>query len=163
MRAVPLLSTQNMRGMILFGYDNCSTMKLPGWLTYAMLCIIAWGTWGFVAKLGADRLSPGPLQILATIGAIPLALLALVQRRMRLEKDARGIAYGILNGLLSGLGLLAYYAAVSRGKVSVVGPVTSLFPLLTVVLAFAFLRERLNRVQVVGAALSIVAIAIFSL
>jgi transporter family protein len=137
-------------------------MKLSRWLTYALLCIIAWGTWGFVAKLGADRIAPGPLQILATAGTLPLALLAFVQLRMRLEKDGRGITYGVLNGVLSGIGLLAYYAAASRGKVSVVGPVTSLYPLLTVLLAFIFLRERLNRVQVVGVALSLVAIAIFS-
>ena len=137
-------------------------MKLSRWLTYALLCIISWGAWGFIAKLGADRIAPGPLQILATAGTLPLALLAFVQLRMRLEKDARGIAYGILNGVLSGIGLLAYYAAASRGKVSVVGPVTSLYPLLTVLLAFIFLRERLNRVQAVGVALSLVAIAIFS-
>ncbi len=138
-------------------------VKLPRWLAYALLCMFVWGTWGFVAKLGADRISPRPLQVLATAGAIPLALLALVQRRMRLEKDARGITYGILNGVLSGIGLIAYYAAASRGKVSVVGPVTSLFPLLTVILAFIFLRERLNRLQVAGVALSLVAIAIFSI
>jgi transporter family protein len=137
-------------------------MRLPRWLTYALLCIIAWGTWGFVAKLGADKIAPGPLQILATAGTFPLALLAFLQLRMRLEKDVRGISYGVLNGLLSGIGLLAYYAAVSRGKVSVVGPVTSLFPLLTVVLAFIFLRERLNRMQMAGVALSLVAIVIFS-
>jgi transporter family protein len=137
-------------------------MRLSRWLTYALLCIVAWGTWGFVAKLGADRIAPGPLQILATAGTLPLALLAFVQLRMRLEKDAKGISYGIANGVLSGVGLLAYYAAVSRGKVSVVGPVTSLFPLLTVALAFVFLRERLNRVQIAGVALSLVAIAIFS-
>ena len=137
-------------------------MRLARWLTYALLCIIAWGTWGFVAKLGADQIAPGPLQILATAGTLPLALVAFLQPRMRLEKDGRGITYGILNGVLSGIGLLAYYAAVSRGKVSVVGPVTSLFPLLTVGLAFIFLRERLNRVQVAGVALSLVAIAIFS-
>ena len=137
-------------------------MRLSRWLTYALLCIVAWGTWGFVAKLGAGRIAPGTLQILATAGTLPLALLAFVQLRMRLEKDAKGISYGIANGVLSGVGLLAYYAAVSRGKVSVVGPVTSLFPLLTVALAFVFLRERLNRVQIAGVALSLVAIAIFS-
>ena len=137
-------------------------MKLPPWLTYALFCIVAWGTWGFVAKLGADRIAPGPLQILATVGMLPLGSLALFQRRMRLEKDALGITYGILNGVLSGIGLLAYYAAVSRGKVSVVGPVTSLFPLLTVILAFIVLRERLNKIQAAGVALSLVAIAIFS-
>lgn len=137
-------------------------MRVPRWLAYALLCILSWGMWGFVAKLGADRIAPGPLHILATAGTIPLALLAFFQLRMRLERDARGITYGIANGVLSGIGLLAYYAAASRGKVSVVGPVTSLFPVLTVALAFLFLRERLNRVQVAGVALSLVAIAIFS-
>ena len=137
-------------------------MRPPRWLTYALLCIIAWGTWGFVAKLGADKIAPGPLQILATAGTLPLALMAFIQLRLRLEKDVRGISYGILNGVLSGIGLLAYYAAVSRGKVAVVGPVTSLFPLLTVVLAFFLLRERLSRTQMVGVALSLVAIGIFS-
>jgi len=115
-----------------------------------------------VAKLGADKIAPGPLQILATAGTLPLALMAFIQLRLRLEKDVRGISYGILNGVLSGIGLLAYYAAVSRGKVAVVGPVTSLFPLLTVVLAFFLLRERLSRTQMVGVALSLVAIGIFS-
>jgi hypothetical protein len=71
-------------------------VRLSRWLTYSLLCIIAWGTWGFVAKLGADRIAPGPLQILATIGMVPLGLLAFVQRRMRLEKDGLGITYGIL-------------------------------------------------------------------
>jgi bacterial/archaeal transporter family protein len=137
-------------------------MKLPRWLMYALLCMVSWGIWGFVAKLGADKIAPGPLQILATAGTFPLALLAFLQLRMRLEKDVSGITYGILNGVLSGIGLLAYYAAASRGKVSVVGPVTSLFPLLTVGLAFLILRERLNAVQMGGVALSLVAIAIFS-
>jgi bacterial/archaeal transporter family protein len=137
-------------------------VRLPRWLAYALLSIAAWGMWGFVAKLGADRIAPGPLQILATVGIFPLALLAFFQLHMRLEKDARGITYGIANGVLSGIGLLAYYAAANRGKVSVVGPVTSLFPLLTVILAFIFLRERLNRMQILGVALSLVAIAIFS-
>jgi transporter family protein len=91
-----------------------------------------------------------------------LALIALIQLRMRLEKDVLGISYGILNGVLSGIGMLAFYAAASRGKVSVVGPVTSLFPLLTVALAFFVLRERLNKVQMGGVALSLIAIAIFS-
>ena len=137
-------------------------MRLPRWLTYALLCIVSWGIWGFVAKLGADKIAPGPLQILATVGMFPLGLLAFVQLRMRLEKDVRGISYGILNGILSGIGLLAYYAAANRGKVSVVGPVTSLFPLLTVGLAFIVLRERLNAVQTGGMVLSLVAIVIFS-
>ena len=58
--------------------------------------------------------------------------------------------------------MLAYYAALSTGKASVVGPFTSLFPLLTVALAFAILRERINRVQAAGMVMALAAIIILS-
>jgi transporter family protein len=47
-------------------------------------------------------------------------------------------------------------------KASVVGPLTSLFPLLTVILAMIFLKERMNRIQVAGVVLALAAIAILS-
>jgi drug/metabolite transporter (DMT)-like permease len=46
---------------------------------------------------------------------------------------------------------------------SVVTPVTGLFPVLTVVLAFVVLRERLNKVQVGGMLLALASIAILSI
>jgi uncharacterized membrane protein len=67
-----------------------------------------------------------------------------------------------LNGVFTGLGMLAYYAALARGQASIVGPFTALFPLLTVALAFAFLRERINRVQAAGMILALAAIVLLS-
>jgi drug/metabolite transporter (DMT)-like permease len=58
--------------------------------------------------------------------------------------------------------MLAYYAALSKAKASVVGPFTALFPLLTVSLAFAFLGERINRIQLAGMVLALAAIVILS-
>jgi transporter family protein len=132
------------------------------WLLYAMLCIVWWGIWGFLSKLGSDRISPEQLQILFTIGIVPPSLLAWAQLGFRVETDRRGAIYGILNGVFTGLGMLAYYAALSTGKASVVGPFTALFPLLTVALAFAILRERINRVQAAGMVIALAAIIILS-
>ena len=54
---------------------------------------------------------------------------------------------------------MAYFEAmVKGGKASVVTPVTALFPMVTVVLALVFLKERLGRVQWVGLGLAFVAI-----
>lgn len=132
------------------------------WLLYALLCIIGWGFWGFLSKLGSDQISPQQLQIIFTLGIIPPSVLAWAQLGFKVETDRRGAIYGILNGVFSGLGMLAYYAALARGQASIVGPFTALFPLLTVALAFAFLRERINRVQAAGMVLALIAIVILS-
>jgi bacterial/archaeal transporter family protein len=132
------------------------------WLVYALLCVVWWGVWGFLSKLGSDQASPQQLQILFTAGIIPPSILALAQLGFKVETDRRGAFYGILNGIFSGLGMLAYYAALSRGQASIVGPFTALFPLLTLALAFAFLRERINRVQAAGMILALAAIVLLS-
>ena len=86
----------------------------------------------------------------------------MVRSKLRVETDRRGIAYGVLNGILAGLGSLAYFAAMSQGQASIVGPVTSLFPLVTVVLALLLLKERINRLQGIGIILALVAIGVLS-
>jgi drug/metabolite transporter (DMT)-like permease len=51
-----------------------------------------------------------------------------------------------------------------RGQdVSLVAPLAGLFPLITVLLSFAILRERMNRVQIGGMGLAVAAIDILSL
>jgi uncharacterized membrane protein len=132
------------------------------WLLYALLCIVWWGIWGFLSKLGSDRVSSEQLQILFTVGIVPPSLLAWAQLGFRVETDRRGAIYGILNGVFTGLGMLAYYAALSVGQASIVGPFTALFPLLTIALAFAILRERINRIQAAGMVVALAAIIILA-
>jgi uncharacterized membrane protein len=122
------------------------------------LCIFWWGIWGVLAKLASARLSVKQMQVLFTLGMLPLAAAALISMRGKLERDLRGAAYGVLNGVFTGLGLLAYDAAMSKGKASIVGPLTAMFPLVTVALAAVVLRERVNRIQAAGVVLALAAI-----
>ena len=87
----------------------------------------------------------------------------LLQMRWRLDRDRGGVTYGILCGVATGLGTLGYYAALREQNVSLVTPVTGLFPLLTVVLALVVLHERLNKVQIGGMLLALASIVIFSI
>ena len=140
-------------------------MKLemcPKWLLYALLCILSWGVWGILTKLGSDAMTPSQMQVLFTLGMLPLVLLALKRLRFKLETDQLGAMYGILNGIFTGLGLLAFYGAMAKGKASIVGPVTALFPLLTVLLAFLVLKERMNKIQGAGVVLALAAIFILA-
>jgi uncharacterized membrane protein len=103
------------------------------------------------------------MQILFTLGMLPVAIAMLVQMRGKLDRNAGGIAYGLLSGVATGVGTLGYYAALRDQNASVVTPVTGLFPVLTVVLAFVVLRERLNKVQMGGMLLALASVVILSI
>ena len=135
---------------------------MPKWLRYALLCIFWWGVFGLLAKLGSDKISPADMQVLFTGSMLPLAVAAFVTGGNKIDTDRLGVTYGVLIGVLAGLGSLAFFAAMAHGKASIVGPVTSLFPLLTVILAVTVLKERMNRVQLAGIVLALIAIAVLS-
>ena len=135
----------------------------PVWLWYALLCSFWWGLWGFLSKIGSVSANPLQMQILFTLGMLPVAAGMLLQMRWKLDRNVGGATYGILSGVATGLGTLGYYAALHQQDASLVTPITGLFPLLTVVLAFIVLRERLNKVQVGGIVLALASIVVLSI
>jgi len=68
-----------------------------------------------------------------------------------------------LMGVFAALGLLAFFAAMKSGTASLVGPVTSLYPALTVALALIVLKEKVGKAQILGLILAIASIVILSL
>jgi transporter family protein len=135
----------------------------PLWLWYAFLCIFWWGLWGFLSKIGSAAGSPLQMQILFTLSMLPVAFGMLLQMRWKLDRDRGGVTYGLFSGVATGLGTLGYDTALREQNASVVTPLTGVFPVLTVVLAFVVLRERLNKVQMAGILLALASIVILSI
>jgi uncharacterized membrane protein len=134
------------------------------WFWYSILCVLSWGGWVLCSKLGSNEISASAMQFLFAFGFLPVAFLVLILKRVKFERSRKGISYGIGNGILSGIGGLALFAAYrSGGNTSVITAATALYPLITVVLAILLLRERLTRLQVVGLGFAVVAIIIFSM
>ncbi len=134
------------------------------WFWYSMLCVLCWGGWAMLAKIGSREIPPETMQFLFTIGSVPIAIALLIARRFKLEKSPRGIAYGVLNGVLSAVGGFALFAAYhTNGNTAVVTASTALYPMITVLLAVTILREKFGLVQVAGLGFAAVAIVIFSL
>lgn len=142
--------------------------RFPKWLIWSLATIVLWGTWGLVSKIASGGIDAYVNQLLYTIGLLPLMVFVAwtVSKRSRGEKregQRRGIFWAFLTGILGGLGNLAFFQAlVKGGKASVVAPVTALFPVVTVLLALVFLKERLGRVQWLGLGLAFVAIYLLS-
>jgi drug/metabolite transporter (DMT)-like permease len=140
-------------------------LGLPKWLAYSLLAGLCWGLWGVLSKLlDAAKLSTYQIQILFTVGLVLPAALAGLSRGVRAGADKpRGFAWGVAAGFLGGLGNLAFYEALGRGgKAAVVVPLTSLYPLVTLAVAWPLLGERINRIQAAGVLLSLAAVVLLS-
>ena len=136
------------------------------WLFFSILAIALWGVWGAVSKAASIAVpSPTDLQVISTIGVVPIALLLVTSPNFKARTGSlgKGIAYGFLTGLCGSVGNLALFASLNLGAdASTVLPLSGVYPLVTVVLAMLILRERLNLVQVGGIVLAIGALVLFN-
>lgn len=133
------------------------------WLWCSVLCVLCWGGWALVSKLGTDEISASGMQFIFAFGFIPVAVAALALKPVKFEKNIKGIAYGLGNGVLAGIGGLALFAAYrTGGNTSVITVATALYPMITVALAFLILRERLTRLQVIGLGFAALAMIILA-
>lgn len=135
---------------------------VPRWLVYAILSLLWWGAFGFLGKVGADRIAPPQMQFFFTIGTLPVAYLCARRLRFKIVGNKTGVAYALIMGIIAAIGTLAFFGAMKSGRASVIAPVTSLYPALTVILAVFLLRERLNKLQIVGLGIALVSIVILS-
>lgn len=133
------------------------------WFWYSLVCVLCWGAWALLSKLGSREIPPNTMQFLFTIGTIPVGLALLLARRGKLEKSKSGITYGVLNGVLSGVGGLTLFAAYhTNGNTTLITATTALYPMITVLLAITILREQFRPIQALGLLFAAVAIVIFS-
>lgn len=142
---------------------NSATSR-ASWFWYSLVAVVFWGAWAILSKVGSQAIPAKTVQFLFTIGALPVVLALLIAKRFRIQSNRKGVGYSLANGIASGIGMIALYAAFrSGGNTSVIMVTTALYPMVTVVLAILILHERLTKLQILGLVLAAAAIVIFSL
>ena len=137
---------------------------MPAWLAYTLITVVFWGVWGFESKILMNRTTPATGQVLFTIGLIvPVILVLMSPRRFAGSRHPLGFAFAFLTGILGGLGNVLFFVALAKGNASVIVPLTSLSPLVTVLVGVLVLKERLRWFQSLGLVLALVAIYLLSL
>jgi uncharacterized membrane protein len=133
---------------------------MPRWLTYTLIATGIWGVWGLVSALVAHEASPLVTQVISTLGTVPAALLLFLSPDWKQATNFKlGVLFAALTGISGTAGNLCMLRAIGLGgPVSVVLPVSGMFPLVTALLAMILLRERLNRIQSAGFVVAMVAI-----
>jgi uncharacterized membrane protein len=134
------------------------------WLRFSLISMLAYGVWGAVSSMASQSVSAVTLQIVSTLGLLPVALVLAFSTNIHLGSNRkRGILIATATGVIGGAGNLTLYQALRLGgEASVVFPLTGMYPLVTIVLARLLLKETLNRIQMLGIGLALVAIYLFS-
>ncbi len=139
---------------------------MPRWLVYTLLAVLCWGGWAVISRLIGDVVSAAQSQALSTLGILPVIFFIGLLAKRNPGRGGRtpGVTLGLGAGVLSCLGNIGYYYVLNSGaKAATVVPFTALYPLVTILLAVLFLRERLNGIQWLGICFSIGAIYFFNI
>jgi drug/metabolite transporter (DMT)-like permease len=115
--------------------------------------------------IGLSRAAPGGTGwAVFTMRAVvvPLVLIGVLLLKPRLPRSSRGWLLLIAVGIGDTGATLLYGAASTRGLLSVVAVLSSLYPIVIVVLARVLLAERVARPQLAGVALALTGVALIS-
>ena len=116
------------------------------WLLFALVTTISWGVWGALIEIPEKAGFPATLGYAVwALTMVPCALVALRVRKWRLEHDRRSLVLGSAVGLLGAGGQLLLFEALRTGPAFIVFPVVAIYPVLTIILSVALLRERASR------------------
>lgn len=123
------------------------------WLVYALGSAVFAALTSILAKIGIDGVNSNLATALRTIVVLVMAwgMVFLTDAQNGIGSISRkSWIFLILSGLATGASWLCYYKALQIGQVSKVVPVDKLSVVITLVLAFVFLHERLTWKSGVG-------------
>jgi len=138
-------------------------LDMQSWIIYSIICLLLWGLWGFVLKIASRGSEWVIVYYLSTIASFILSTIIFILNKgySRLNTDFNILA--LIAGLLGSLGYLFFVNALREGEASIVIPLTSIYPAITVILAVLLLGEKISIHQVIGVILALAGIVLLSM
>lgn len=134
----------------------------PSGFAWAVLAGLAIGLFNVAVGQLSDAATFAPLVVMRVVQAI-LVVIVIVGWRQPWRLDAWAFPRVLVVGLLDMGGNVAFIAAAQTGALAIAAVLSSLYPVVTVVLAVAVLHERMTRRHVAGIALTVLAIVLIGL
>jgi len=132
-------------------------MQVFIWLGLCLVVVIAWGILGIFEKLATDHLRPAVALVWVAIGFMLLQAFAVPTSFWRYPTSS--LAWALANGVLCAFGFLALLSAMRHGgRVSIVEPLSALYPALVAFLAPQLFGERATLQRSLGVACALAAV-----
>lgn len=126
------------------------------WCILAVLSAVFAALTSIFAKIGVENVNSNLATALRTIVVLLMAwgMVFVTNSQGGISSISRkSWIFLILSGLATGASWLCYYKAIQLGDVSKVVPIDKLSIIVTIVLAFVFLHEKVNVKSVIGCVL----------
>ncbi len=138
-------------------------------LIFSLLAFSLWGFWSLTSKMAVDQVGPGNIFGFYVISSLTAPVLYAWFRRVRpgaLRGDDPSRRFWLLGGIGLGInvtGTFLYSFALGEGTASLVVPTSSAYPLVTVVLAIALLREKVDKMHLVALGVVVVGLVMIGI
>lgn len=152
--------------IFLLSYMKPESMEIPGflWLGLSLLVFGMWGLQGFFMKLANNFMKAESIFFYMTISGLLLIPFALwmTDFSQNINWGFKGPYLAALIHVLNAVGALTILYAMRYGKAIIVSPLTSLSPMITIVLSLIIYAAIPNPAMIVGFALALIAIYLFA-
>jgi len=133
------------------------------WLGFVIVHVVFMGVWGSLVELPEKNGFPPTLgYVVWALTMIPAALVALIYNGWKLDTDRKSVLFGCIAGVLGAVGQLVLFFTLQVAPAYLVFPLLSLTPVVTILLAVIFLKERTGRLGWMGIAVAIASIFLLS-
>jgi bacterial/archaeal transporter family protein len=136
-------------------------MQFIAWLGLCLIVVIAWGVLGVFEKLATDHLAPAAALVWVAIGFMLLQAFAFPHAIWSYPTSS--LIWALANGVLCAFGFLALLTAMRHGgKVTIVEPLSALYPVLVAFLAPHLFGEQPSLHRSLGVACAFAAVVLLT-
>ena len=144
--------------------DENGKKKSMRWLFWTIMSMLFWGIWAIPSKIAIGAVGEGDYILIDGLTMVLIWFpLWLWMEKGKLSRDIHKLKYSSIGGCLASLGTVSLFLALSNGQVSIVTPLTSVYPIFTVVLARFTLKERLIWIQYLAVAIGVTGTVLLAL
>ncbi|EMA58306.1 EamA family transporter [Halorubrum lipolyticum] len=129
----------------------------------ALIGAVAWGFWAVLADVATRSMAPEAAMIVSyTVGIGVAGLYVLHRGTTVLGTDPTAIGIAALAGVASGVGAIAYYAALQAGAAGIATTITALYFVVAAGIGVVALGDSLALSDVAGIGAAVVAVVLIA-
>ena len=128
------------------------------WVLLGIFAVLLFGIGSFLGKLASLNDISSRVYFFEAIGTLTIFTSFFLIKRVEILEGFSVNYYAIGMGITWGLGTVLFIMALENSRLSIITPLTALYPAVTVLLAYLFLSERLEFKEIIGVILAIISI-----
>jgi uncharacterized membrane protein len=133
------------------------------WMIFSLLGLFAAGTAQFFIKSATNHVSSDLVTVVVLFTTLVLTVVLVFTQSFSWDMSLKDLIACLVVGILGSAAFLTQSVAYSSGITSVVAPLCSLFPVVTVIVSALFLGEKLTVILIIAVVISTVAGVVLSI